>query len=680
MRLSASLFLRAAAGAALVAVLAFSHRPPAVHAAVASLGEPFDPAAMDTSVNACSNFFDYATGTWRKEHPIPAAYSEYGYIEALVDQTRDILRTTLEKARVHPGTPGSDTQKIGDFYGSCLDTAAIERAGLRPVQPVLARIAAIRTRAELVSTIAYLRSIGVNATFSVGASPDPKNAEMMIAEVDQGGLGLPERDYYLRPDAPSRTLRAQYRKHVQTMLALSGDPAAAADTASAYGIELALAKASKPAADLRDPYALYNPMHLAKLAALAPHVGMPAYFAEAKIPASGIITVSEPGYIRALDNLIAAQPLSAWRAYLRWRYIDAAANVLPKRFGDENFAFNGRTLNGTKEQLPRWKRCIALEDNLLGEALGRVYVAETFPPSAKAHALEMSERIRSAYRAEMEALTWLTPATKKIAIAKLDAMVLKVGYPDHWRSYAGYRVTPGTFALNVMRGSVFAYDFDKAQINKPVDRSLWGMTPQTVNAYNAISPNEIVLPAAQLQKPFFDENAPDSDNLAATGAGTVGHEMTHGFDDEGHKYDLHGNLKNWWTPADLAQFNTRANCVIKQFDNTVAIGTTHYQGRLDSGEAIADLGGTVIGYRALETSLADKPHDKIDGFTPEQRYFLAFAQSWTESVRPEAAKREALTDPHPIPRDRVNNTVANVPGWYEAFNCPKPPKPICDVW
>jgi len=679
MRLSASFFLRAAAASVLLAALAFSHRAPAVQAA-ASLGEPFDPAAMDTSVNACSNFFEYATGTWRKQHPIPAAYSEYGYIEALIDQTRDILRTTLEKARVHPGAPGSDTQKIGDFYGSCLDTAAIERAGLTPIAPVLARIAAIRDRTALVSTLAYVRMIGVNATFSVSSSPDPKNAEMTIAEIDQGGLGLPERDYYLRPDAASRTLRAQYRTHLRTMLALSGDPAAAADAGSAYAIELALARASKPAADLRDPYALYNPMHLAKLASLAPHFGMPAYFAAAKVPASGIITVSEPAYIRALDALVVAEPLSVWRAYLRWRVLDAAAPLLPKRFGDENFAFNGRILSGTKEQLPRWKRCISLEDQLLGEALGRVYVAETFPPSAKAAARNMSERIRSAYRAEMEALTWLTPATKKIAIAKLDAMVLKVGYPDRWRSYAGYRVTPGSYAANVLRGNVFAYDFDKAQINKPVDRSLWGMTPQTVNAYNAISPNEIVLPAAQLQKPFFDENAPDPDNLGATGAGTVGHEMTHGFDDEGHKYDLHGNLKNWWTPADLAQFDSRANCVIKQFDNTVAIGSVHYQGRLDSGEAIADLGGTVIGYRALETSLAGKSHDAVDGFTPEQRYFLAFAQSWTESVRPEAAKREALTDPHPIPRDRVNNTVANVPGWYTAFNCPKPPKPICDVW
>jgi predicted metalloendopeptidase len=259
-------------------------------------------------------------------------------------------------------------------------------------------------------------------------------------------------------------------------------------------------------------------------------------------------------------------------------------------------------------------------------------------------------------------------------------MVLKVGYPDRWRNYAAYTVSPTDYFGNVERGSRFAYDFDKAQIGKPVDHSLWQMTPQTVNAYNAISPNEIVLPAAQLQKPFFDVNAPDPDNLGATGGSTVGHEMTHGFDDEGHKYDLHGNLANWWTPGDTHQFDLRANCVIKQFDNTVAVDNVHYQGKLDAGEAIADLGGVVIGYHALETSLAGKPHDPIDGFTPEQRYFLAFAQSWTESVRPAAGRREALTDPHPLPKDRVNNTVENVAGWYDAFNCPKPAKPICEIW
>jgi putative endopeptidase len=602
MSIRASLVRLAAACALLLGLFAARHALGA--RAATTLGEPFDPSLMDTSVNACSNFFDYANGTWRKQHPIPAAYSEYGYIEALVDHTRDIVRTVLDRARAHPGAAGSDTQKIGSLYGSCMDTAAIERAGLRPLAAPLAQIAGVHDRASLIAALAALQQDGVNVTFGVGAVPDPKNAEMTIAEIDQGGLGLPERDYYFRPDAASRTLRAQYRAHLVRMLHLSGDADASADAARAYAFEVTLARASKPAADLRDPYALYNPMHIAGLAALAPHLAMRTYFAEARIPSAGLITVSEPGFIRAVDAAAVTQPFAVWRAYLRWRLVDTYASALPARIDEEAFAFAGRILNGTTQQLPRWKRCVEQDNTLLGEAVGRAYVAAAFPPSAKAHALALTERMRTAYAAEMSTLTWLSPATKTIALAKLRAMGLKVGYPDHWRTYGAYAVRSNDFFGNVERGSRFAYAFDKAQIGKPVDHSLWQMTPQTVNAYNAISPNEIVLPAAQLQKPFFDADAPDPDNLGATGASTIGHEMTHGFDDEGHKYDRHGNLANWWTPGDLTRFNVRANCVITQFDNTVAVGDVHYQGKLDAGEAIADLGGVVIGYRALETSLA----------------------------------------------------------------------------
>jgi predicted metalloendopeptidase len=645
-----------------------------------TLGEPFDPSAMDTTANACTNFFDYATGAWRSAHPIPPAYSEYGYIEALQDVTRGLIRTTLDDARANPGPPGTDRAKIGTFYASCLDEAAIDRAGMRPLAPMLTAIAAVHDRPSLLTTLAMLRSRGVDVGFSISAAPDPKNVQMVIAEVDQAGFGLPERDYYFRTDAASQKIRAQYRAHQANMLRLSGDLAARDHAADAYALELLLAKASKPAADLRDPYAIYHPMHLAGLAALAPHMAIASYFAAAHVPTGGIITVSEPAYVQAVDAAVVSQPLSAWRAYLRWRVIDTFAAVLPTPLERENFAFTGRVLNGTTEQLPRWKRCVEATSGQLGEAIGRAYVAVTFPPSAKATALDMSERIRAAYASEMAGLDWLSPATKKIALAKLAAMQLKVGYPDHWRDYASYTVAPGDYAGNVVRGNQFAYRFDKAQIGKPLNLDIWQMTPQTVNAYNAVSPNVVYLPAAQLQKPFFDEHAPDSDNLGATGGGTVGHEMTHGFDDEGHKYDLHGNLANWWTPGDLHRFNLRANCVIKQFDDTVAVDGVHYQGKLDAGEAIADLGGVTIGYRALETSLAGKPHDPIDGFTPEQRYFLAFAQSWSESIRPAAGRTEALTDPHPLPKDRVNNTVANIPGWYDAFNCPKPTKPICEVW
>ncbi len=676
------LFSAAARLAAAVALFAgLSLLAPHPHARAGDgIPTPFDAATMNRSANACSDFFEYATGGWRKAHPIPAAYSEYGYIEQLVDRTRQIVRDTLEQAQRQPGAAGSDEEKIGTLYGACMDTATIERQGLAPLRPELARIAALTSRAALAPEIAHLHAYGVDAGFALSPTQDFRDSSKVIAEVDQAGIGLPERDYYLRADPDSRKLRAAYAEHVAKMLAMSGDAAASADARAVTAFETALARGSKPAADLRDPEAVYHPLSTRAVAALAPHAAFVQYLRAASVPTGGFVNIAEPGFLRAYDRALATAPLSTWRAYLRWRLLDAAAPALPKRFEAEDFAFHGTLLRGAKEQLPRWKRCVEVDNALLGEAVGRAYVAKTFPPEAKQRALDMTLRIRAAYRAEMASLPWMSAATKRTAIAKLDAMGLKVGYPDRWRSYAGYDVRPGAYLADVARGRAFDRAYQLKQIGKPVDRRRWGMTPQTVNAYNDTQRNEIVLPAAQLQRPFFDPAADDASNLGATGAGTVGHEMTHGFDDEGHKFDLHGNVRNWWTAQDLRRFDARANCVIKQFDGTVAVGTIHYQGRLVAGEAIADLGGTVLGYRALETSLAGKPHDPIDGFTPEQRYFLAFAQSWTESVRPESARTQALTDPHPIPRDRVDQTVANVPEWYTAFNCKPPPKPVCVVW
>jgi putative endopeptidase len=671
LRLAAAVVLFAGVG------LATQHQ----HArAAAVLPEPFDPSAIDRTANVCTHFFDFATGSYRKAHPIPAAYSEYGYIEALVDQTREVVRATLEHAQANPGPAGSVTQQIGTLYGSCMDTAAVERAGLRPIAAELARIDALRSRADLTAEIAHLHQTDVDVVFSLSPTQDFKNSSSVIAEIDQSGIGLPERDYYLRSDKASRVVRGQYVAHVATMLALSGDTTASADAAAVMAFETRLARGSLPAADLRDPAAVYHPLRAPAVAALMPHFAFASYLRATGVPAVGVINVAEPRFVTTVDTLLATTPLATWRAYLRWRLLDADATALPARFDAENFAFRGRILNGTTQQLPRWKRCVEVANTYLGMAVGQAYVASAFSPEAKAHALDMTLRIKRAYRAELENLTWMTPPTKRYALAKLAAMGLKVGYPDRWRSYAGYVLTPNTYLANVVRGRAFDFRYQVHKIGRPLDRSEWGMTPQTVNAYDDIQRNEIVLPAAQLQRPFFDPAADDAANLGATGAGTVGHEMTHGFDDEGHKFDLHGNVRNWWTPADLANFTSRANCVIHQFDRTVAIGDIHYQGKLVAGEAIADLGGTVIGYRALEDSLGTAPRTRVDGFTPEQRYFLAFAQSWAESVRPEAARTQALTDPHPLPKDRVEQTVANVPAWYEAFDCPKPPKPVCTVW
>ncbi|MBV8370200.1 MAG: M13 family metallopeptidase [Candidatus Eremiobacteraeota bacterium] len=666
------------AAVALAAGIAWFAPARTAHAAD-DLPGPFDAASIDRTANACSNFFDYATGGWRKAHPIPPEYTEYGYIERLQDETQTLVRNILEAAAKNPGAAGTATQKIGDFYASCMDTAAIERDGLKALDPELARINAVTTPAALDEEIAHLHSLGVGAAFSLRAIQNPHDSTHVIANVSSGGTRLPERGYYFRDDAASQKLREQYVAHIAAMLRLAGDRSPEASAKDAMAVETALAEGAMTAAERRDPKNTDHPMTASEVAALMPHFPFDVYLHRTSIPPSGTINVAVPKFLTAFDAELTKAPLPAWRAYLRWQLVDAAAPGLPKRFEDEEFAFNGRILNGAKEQQPRWKRCVSATDASLGMAVGQVYVAKAFPPSAKQRALDMTLRMRDAYRAEMASLTWMSDATKATALAKLDAMGFKVGYPDVWRSYAGYRVERGSYAGNLIRGAAFERNRQLSQIGRPVDRTEWGMTPQTVNAYNAPSLNEIVLPAAQLQRPFFDEHADDASNLAATGAGTVGHEMTHGFDDQGHKFDLHGNLTNWWTPEDAARFDQRANCVVKQFDDAVAVGDTHYQGKLVEGEAIADLGGVVIGYRALETSLGNRPRTTLDGFTPEQRYFIAFAQSWTESVRDETAKRLALSDAHPLPRDRVNLTLRNVPGWYSAFNCTPPPS-VCSVW
>jgi predicted metalloendopeptidase len=672
-------FVRLVCAVGVAGAIAWLAPPVPVHAAADDLPGPFDAASIDRSANACTNFFDYATGGWRAAHPIPASYTEYGYIEALEDQTQNLVRDVVETAAQHPGAAGSATQKIGDFYASCMDTAAIERAGITPIKPELDRIDAVNSLAALDEEISHLHAIGVPAGFSLRSGQNPHDSTHVIAYVGQGGVRLPERGYYFRDDAASQKLREQYVAHIGAMLALLGDPDSAKSAHDAMAIETALADGSLAAAERRDPKNTDHPMKADAVAALMPHFTFTAYLREQRVPSGGTMNVSAPKFLTAFDAELAKEPLSAWRSYLRWQLVESAATALPKRFDDEQFAFNGTILGGVKEQQPRWKRCVRATDGTLGMDVGQVYVARAFPPSAKKRAVDMTLRMRDAYRAEMAALPWMSQATRTTAIAKLNAMGFKVGYPDVWKSYAGYNVDRASYAGNVLRGITFERAYQLSQIDKPVDRTEWGMTPQTVNAYNSSSMNEIVLPAAQLQRPFFDEHADDASNLAATGAGTVGHEMTHGFDDQGHKYDLHGNLTNWWTPDDAARFDERANCVIKQFDDAIAVGDTHYQGKLVAGEAIADLGGVVIGYRALESSLGNGPRTKIDGFTPEQRYFIAFAQSWTESVRDESAKRNALSDPHPLPRDRVNLTLRNVPGWYSAFNCTPPPS-VCTVW
>lgn len=668
--------LRAAALVALGAAILV--HPPHRADATGALPAPFDATLVDTSKNACTDFFAYATSKWRNAHPIPAEYSEYGYIEALENETQTILKSVLEAAVPTQNDPSSPTQKIGALYASCMDTAAIEKRGMSPLHDELARIDGL-TRANLPAEIAHLHVLGVDVGFSVGAAQDLKHSDQMIAEVDQSGLGLPERDFYFRADADSKAIRQKYVTHVARMLAFTGDTRAASDAQAVMTLETALAKDSVPEAQLRDPEAVYHIMDEQRIATLMPHFSFARYWSAAQLPDTPKINVAEPGFLGAVDVQSAKASLSTWKSYLRWHLVSAFAGQLPKRVSDESFDFYGKTLDGTPQQRPRWKRCQSQVDAYLGMDLGKAYVEKTFPAEARQRAMDMTLRIRSAYADEMANLEWMTPETKKVAEAKLAAMGLKVGYPQVWRSYDGYDVRAGDYFGDVLRGHEFNRTYDLVQIGKPIDKNRWGMTPQTVNAYNDTSRNEIVLPAAQLQPPFFAADASDAANLGATGGGTVGHEMTHGFDDQGHKFDMHGNLANWWTASDTKAFDARANCVINQFNNAFAVPGVHYNGKLVAGEAIADLGGVTIAYHALEESLKGKDKQNIDGFTPEQAYFIAYAQSWTESNRPEAARNQALTDPHPLPKDRVNLTVQNIPGWYEAFHCPMPPK-ICTVW
>jgi putative endopeptidase len=617
--------IRFAAACALFAGAGVFGPQPAVRAGD-ELPMPFDASLVDRSKNACTDFFAYATSKWTGTHPIPAAYSSFGYGQELFEKTLTIVRGIIEEAQKNPGPAGSNTQKIGTLYGTCMDTAAIERGGLTPIQPEFARIASVRSRDQIEKEIAHLHVIGVDAAFLVSAAQDYTDSSKVVAEVDPGGLGLPERDYYFRSDTESKALRQKYVAHVAKMLSLSGDPNAASDASAILAFETRLAGATLPAAATRDPEAVYHPMSEAAVAALMPAFPFGAYLGDAGVPVSDPINVAEPAFLREVNSLTASVSLATWRAYLRWRLLDEYASRLPKRFDDEEFAFKGKLLDGRQEQVARWKRCVSTTDDYLGMAVGRSYVAAAFSPEARQRAIDMTLRIRSAFGAEIQNLSWMSDPTKKYATEKLAALGLKIGYPEKWRSYEGYVLRPGSYFANVERGEAFNRAYGLEQIGKPPDRSRWDMTPQTINAYNDTSKNEIVVPAAQLQLPFFSDKAADPANLGATGAGTIGHEMTHGFDDEGHRFDLHGNLRNWWTPDDLRAFDARADCVIKQFDNTVAIGDVHYQGHLVAGEAIADLGGTVLGYRALETAFAAHSLPPIDGFTPEQQYFIAFAQ------------------------------------------------------
>jgi putative endopeptidase len=648
----------------------------------------FDLGNLDRNTQACTDFYQYATGGWLAKNPIPAAFPTWGVDSALEDKNREILREILEAAAHNADAArGSSERKVGDFYASCMAEQKIEAEGIAPLAAELSRIDRIKDRRVLETEIAHLHTTGVNALFLVGSKQDAKNSAEVIAEIWQAGLGLPEGEYYFKTDDKSQEIRAAYVQHVAKMFELLGDDSAkaAAEAQTVMTFETRLAEAWMSRVDRRDPQKVYNRKTLAQLNTLAPNFDWRAYFKNVGVTQATDVNIGQPKFLARINQQLTVN-LADWKTYLRWRLINATAASLSQKFVDEDFAFKGRVLTGTTEILPRWKRCVTAADNEMGEALGEVYVKQAFPPAAKQRALEMVANLVAALKSDIATLSWMSDSTRKQAIVKLEAFIRKIGYPDQWRDYSALSIDRGAFVNNVMRADSFETRRDLRKIGKPVDKTEWVMTPPTVNAYYNPAINEIVFPAGIMQPPFFSVGFDDALNYGAMGS-VIGHEMTHGFDDQGRQYDASGNLANWWTDADMAKFKERAECVVKQFDGFEVQPGLFENGKLVVGESIADLGGLVIAYAAFQKSLEGKPRPaNIDGLTPEQRFFLGYAFSWATNVRPEFARLMVQTNPHPLPKFRVNGPLANFPAFAEAFQCKagdamvRPARDRCQIW
>ena len=646
----------------------------------------FDTTNLDKTCKPCDDFFQFAMGGWMKSNPIPPEYSTWGSFTVLADKNQRALRQVLEAAEKSDTPSGSNERKIGDFYASCMDTAAIDAAGTKPIDPLLLRISQMKDIADVQATAARLQQQGFSVLFRFLSNQDVKDSTQVIAWALQGGLGLPERDYYLRVDEKSKNLRDDYAKHVAKMLELLGDSPdkATTEAATIMTIETSLAKASMSNVDIRDPDKIYHKMKIADVQAITPDFSWGAYLRDVGHADVQEVNVAQPDFFTALNNQLTATSIDDWKTYFRWHVVDSAAPGLPGKFVDEDFDFRGRTLTGAKQILPRWKRCVQSTDRNLGEALGQLYVQKYFPPEAKARALQMVHNLIAALREDLQTLPWMGPETRARAAAKLEAFGVKIGYPDKWRDYSSLKVERAGYLQNFERAAEFEFQRRLNQIGKPVDRTEWDMTPPTVNAYNDVQLNEIVFPAGILQPPFYDPKADDAVNYGGMGA-VIGHEITHGFDDQGSKFDGRGNLKNWWSADDLKNFKERAQCVSDQFDGYVVDGDLHENGKLVLGESIADLGGLTISYAAYEKSLQGKPRppDK-DGFTPEQRFFLGWAQVWGANQRLEFARLMANTNPHPLPRFRGNGPLSNIAEFAQAFGCKKGDAmvraQVCKIW
>jgi putative endopeptidase len=642
---------------------------------------------IDRKADPCTNFYDFANGAWRAANPIPPSMQRWSRRWAAGEQNKEQLRTLLDDLSRRTDWPKSSVeQQITDFHRACMDEAAIDKLGIKPIEPMLAEIDAMKSNADLNRMIVRLQDIGISSPFGLYSSPDNHDPANVIAYVYASGLGLPDRDYYVKPDQRFADARAKYVTYVAGMFQLAGYKEAGAKAAAAtvMRMETALAEHSLDNVALRDPASTDHKVPFAELRKMTPHFDWAAFFQQAKLPLADL-NVNEPDFMKEVERQLTAEPLAAWKTYLKWQLLNSAAPSLSKPFQEESFNFYGAYLGGAREMKPRWKRCVEQNDALLGEALGQKYVERYFPPAAKARVEEMVTNLRAAMKDTIEGLDWMTPATKQKALAKLAAFRVKVGYPDKWKDYSSVDIGPGSYWANVIAGRRYNVDDDRSQVGKPVDRGRWGMTPPTSDAYNNFQMNEIVFPAGILQPPAFDVNAVDAVNYGAIGV-VIGHEISHGFDDIGAQFDADGSLHNWWSAEDLAQFRKRTACIVEQYDGYFIEPGIHHNGRLVTGEAIGDQAGAKIAYLAFQKAEQQRPAPTLDGFTPDQQFFIAWGQFRGDETRPEAQRLMVQGDPHPVAKFRVIGPLSNLPAFQKAFACKpgdamvRPPDKRCEVW
>ncbi len=625
-----------------------------------------DQSDMDKSVRAQDDFYQYINGHWLATTQIPADKQSYGSGGMVYDKSIENLHSIIEQAQKQPANAGQ--RKVGDLYASFMDEAKLEALGTAPLTPELARIDGIKDGSDIARLIAHNGSVGVDAPFGLYVHQDNKDSTKYVVDFGQSGLGLPDRDYYLSDDAKFKQFRIDYLAHIERMLKLGGDADAHGDAAKVLALETELAKIQWTKVENRDPVKAYNKVQVADLDSIAPGFDWKAFLTEARVAGKvDYVIVSQPSYMKGMAGLLKDTPLPVWKTYFRWQLLHASAPYLGKAFVDENFAFFSTTLRGVPEQRPRWKRGVSVVENGMGEQLGQVYVTKYFPPAAKARAQELVRNLQAAYKESISTLAWMSPETKQQALAKLAAFTPKIGYPDTWRDYTALRIDRDDLYGNVGRATEFEYMRNINKLGKPIDRAEWGMTPQTVNAYYNPELNEIVFPAAILQPPFFDPKADDAANYGAIGA-VIGHEISHGFDDQGAQYDGAGNLHDWWTKADHEAFAAKTKALVDEYSAFEPVKGYHINGELTLGENIADNSGLAIAYKAYKISLHGKKAPVIDGMTGEQRFFAGYARAWQNKIRDNAAIAQIKSDPHSIPVDRVMGAVVNQPGFYEAFD------------